>query len=59
MSIYVGSLCRGFVLGSTVVGLSFVLDRTVSRPSYINMSIEDIHLYNQGINANDFSITIQ
>ena len=28
MSIYVGSLCKGFVLGSTVIGLSFVLDRT-------------------------------
>jgi len=58
MSIYVGSLCKGFVLGSTVIGLSFVLDRTVSRPSYINMSIEDIHLYNQGINANIINLCV-
>lgn len=58
MSVYVDSFCIGFLLGSTVVGLSIVLDRTVSRPSYVNMSIEDIHLYNQGVNANIVNLCV-
>ena len=52
MSLYIAPFFRGLFLGSSVVGISFVLDRSVSKESYVNMDIEDIHLYHQGINAN-------
>ena len=55
---YIAPFFRGLFLGGSVVVISFCLDRTVSKQSYVNMDIEDIHLYHQGVKANIINLCV-
>ena len=58
MFAYIAPFFRGLFLGGSVVVISFCLDRTVSKQSYVNMDIEDIHLYHQGVKANIINLCV-